>query len=193
VVDPSARWQAAARAELEQIPGFADTFPSGATAVTPAIGERFVQPRLAATLDQLVHAGLDDFYRGDLARSIAADLSTLASPLTLADLERHHARLSAPLALAHSLGMIYNMPPPTQGLVSLLILGVLDRVLTDGMDPLSHEYVHACVEATKLAFSVRDRHITDADYMDVDPQALLEPRALDAMAQRVWMSAAAPA
>jgi len=65
------------------------------------------------------------------------------------------------------------MPPPTQGLVSLQILGVLDRVLRDDMDPLGPEYVHACVEATKLAFAIRDKHITDPDYMDIDPQTLL--------------------
>ncbi|MDI7048165.1 gamma-glutamyltransferase, partial [Escherichia coli] len=67
-----------------------------------------------------------------------------------------------------------------------------DRVLRDDMDPLGPEYVHACVEATKLAFAIRDKHITDPDYMDIDPQALLAPPVLDAMAERISMSAAAP-
>jgi gamma-glutamyltranspeptidase len=31
-------------------------------------------PALAATLEQLGHAGLDDFYRGDVGREVAADL-----------------------------------------------------------------------------------------------------------------------
>ena len=181
------------RRELEPVAGFAETFLVGDKIPgVPAIGERFVQPRLAATLERLAHAGLDDFYQGDLARSIAADLRALESPLSLADLEQHRARLRTPLALAHSLGTIYNMPPPTQGLVSLLILGVLDRVLRDDMDPLGPEYVHACVEATKLAFAVRDKHITDPDHMEIDPQALLAPRVLDAMAERLSMSSAAP-
>jgi len=181
------------RRELETVAGFAETFLVGDTIPgVPAIGERFIQPRLAATLEHLAHAGLDDFYQGDLARSIAADLRALESPLSLADLEQHRARLRTPLALAHSLGTLYNMPPPTQGLVSLLILGVLDRVLRDDMDPLGPGYVHACVEATKLAFAVRDKHITDPDHMEIDPQALLAPRVLDAMAERLSMSSAAP-
>ncbi|SAK60985.1 gamma-glutamyltransferase family protein [Caballeronia ptereochthonis] len=181
------------RQELESVAGFAETFltsdnPTG----VPDIGERFMQPRLAATLEHLAHAGLDDFYRGDLARAIAADLHTLESPLSLADLEQHRARLCKPLALVHSLGTVYNMPPPTQGLVSLQILGVLDRVLRDDMDPLGPEFVHACVEATKVAFRIRDKHITDPDYMEIDPQALLAPGVLDSMAERISMSAAAP-
>ncbi|SAK96482.1 gamma-glutamyltransferase [Caballeronia temeraria] len=178
------------RGELENAPGFAQTFlPDGRV---PRTGERFVNARLAATLQQLADAGLDDFYRGDLARSIAHDLSSLETLITLADLERHTARERTPLALTHTLGTVYNMPPPTQGLVSLLILGVLDRVLTDDMDPLGPEFVHACVEATKLAFKVRDEHVTDPDHMRIDPVTQLDPAALDAMAQHVSTSRAAP-
>ncbi|NPT37297.1 gamma-glutamyltransferase family protein [Paraburkholderia xenovorans] len=181
---------AAKRGELEHVPGFAETFMPGDR--MRQTGERFVNARLAATLQRLAEAGFDDFYRGDLARSIASDLAGLETLLTLDDLERHHARQRTPLALTHSLGTVYNMPPPTQGLVSLLILGVLDRVLTDDMDPLGPAFVHACVESTKLAFRIRDEHVTDPDHMRIDPQATLEPAALDAMAQRVSMTQAAP-
>ncbi|MEM5366297.1 gamma-glutamyltransferase family protein [Paraburkholderia azotifigens] len=178
------------RGELESVAGFAQTFLPDSRA--PRSGERFVNARLAATLQQLADAGLDDFYRGDLARSIASDLGSLETLVTLDDLERHSARERAPLTLKHTLGTVYNMPPPTQGLVSLLILGVLDRVLTDDMDPLGPEFVHACVEATKLAFKVRDQHVTDPDHMRIDPVTLLEHAALDAMASELSMSHAAP-
>src|SRR5262249_26864568 len=133
-----------------------------------------------------------DFYRGDLARGMAAELSALGSPLAAGDLERHRARIVTPLALAHSLGTVYNMPPPTQGIVSLIIVGLLDRVLRDDMDPPGPEYVHACVEATKLAFAIRDAHVTDPDHMDVDPQALLAPERLDELAAQISMDRAAP-
>ncbi|MDR5767541.1 MULTISPECIES: gamma-glutamyltransferase family protein [unclassified Caballeronia] len=176
--------------ELGNVPGFAQTFMPDAR--VPRTGERFVNARLAATLQQLADAGLDDFYRGDLARSIAHDLSSLETLITLADLERHTARERTPLALTHTLGTVYNMPPPTQGLVSLLILGVRDRVLTDDMNPLGPEFVHACVEATKLAFKVRDEHVTDPDHMRIDAVTQLDPAALDAMARQVSMSRAAP-
>jgi gamma-glutamyltranspeptidase len=181
---------AAKRGELEHVPGFADTcLPNGRT---PQTGERFVNARLAETLQRLADAGFDDFYHGDLARSIASDLASLDAPVTLDDLQRHRARERTPLALRHSLGTVYNMPPPTQGLVSLLILGVLDRVLTDDMDPLGPAFVHACVEATKLAFKIRDAHITDPDHMRIDPQSMLDPATLDAMAREVSMTQAAP-
>jgi oxamate amidohydrolase len=193
VTNSQSRCVAAKRDELAGVPGFADTFlHTSRDNALPQAGERFTQPRLGATLQHLARAGLDDFYRGDLARGMAAELSALGSPLALTDLERHAARRVTPLALRHSLGSVYNMPPPTQGLVSLMIVGILDRVLTASMDPLGPEYVHACVEATKLAFAVRDAHITDPDYMEIAAQALLAPAHLDSLATQIKMDCAAP-
>lgn len=181
---------AAKRAELEQQPGFAATFlPDGQP---PDEGARFTQPRLAAVFEQLVRCGLDDFYRGELACSMAADLQRLGSPVALIDLERHESRRRNPLVLPHSLGTLYNMPPPSQGLISLLILGMLDRRMHRDMDGLGAPYVHVSVEATKLAFGIRDRYVTDPDYMSVDPSGLSSAAALDALAARINMDAAAP-
>lgn len=172
------------RAELAAIAGFAETFLHDGDA--PAPGARFAQPRLAATLEQLARAGLSDFYRGDLARSMAQDLAAVGSPLTLADLQLHAPVWTTPLSMAHTCGTLYNMPPPTQGLVSLLILGQLDRLFDAGhMEPLGPSYVHACVEATKQAFRVRDGHITDPRWMQQPAAHWLTPDRLDAMAARI--------
>lgn len=175
--------------ELAGVSGFADAFlPGGAV---PAVAALFTQPRLAATFEQLARAGLDDFYRGDLARSLAHDLARTGSPLTLDDLQRHQALLRTPLQLAHSAGTVYNMPPPTQGLVSLIILGLMDRLGVARFDHLGADYVHAAAEAVKQAFAVRDRCITDPACMTVDPASFLAPQALDDMAARIDMGRAA--
>jgi len=181
---------AAKRGELELQPGFAETFLPGGE--VPAAGEIFKQPRLAATLRQLAAEGLDDFYRGELAHAIAADLVDVGSPLTLADLERHRAQWRTPLRLEHSLGTLYNTPPPTQGVVSLLILGILDALQIDKVDPAGAEYVHLCVEAVKQAFRIRDRHVTDPAYMTVDAQAFLATSKVGALASAIDRRKAAP-
>jgi gamma-glutamyltranspeptidase/glutathione hydrolase len=180
---------AAKRAELEPQPGFRETFLA-AGAVPPA-GSLFRQPRAAATLDELARGGLDDFYRGRLARSIARDLAAAGSPLAAEDLRRQRAKLVKPLVLQHSLGAIYNMPPPTQGLVSLLILGMLDQLGIGRTGSTSADYVHLAVEATKRAFAVRDHCLTDPAYMTVDPQALLAPRKIRELAENVDRARAA--
>jgi oxamate amidohydrolase len=176
--------------ELVERPGFARTFLVDGSA--PATGSLFRQPALAATLEQLARSGLRDFYAGDLAQSIAQDLATLGSPVTKADLARHEAKLLTPLLLRHSLGTVYNMTPPTQGVVSLMILGILDRLNISNLDPLSADYVHLCVEATKQAFKVRDAKVTDPAFMIEPAQALLDASRLDALAANVNRDQAAP-
>ena len=66
------------------------------------------QTALAGTLDHLANAGLDDFYRGDVGREIAADLERIGSPVTRADLTRFRARVREPLSV--SLRVIFDNP-----------------------------------------------------------------------------------
>jgi gamma-glutamyltranspeptidase len=176
--------------ELAQQPGFAGCFLSGGK--PPAQHSLFFQPRMAALLRHLARTGLDDFYRGELAQSIAADLAAIGSPVTLSDLNDYRAERVEPLALAHSLGTIYNLPPPTQGAVSLMILGILDRLHLDQIEPDSADYVHCVVEATKLAFRIRDTEITDPRYMRDPAQDFLKPEFLDSMASAIRLDRVLP-
>lgn len=188
VTDSQAHYTALKRSELEPISGFADIFlPDGAV---PAVGRILRQPALADTLERLARAGLDDFYRGDLARVIAADLERAGSPLTLDDLGTHAARSAEALCLPLKDVSLYNMPPPTQGLASLMILGVFDRLGVDRADGFDH--IHGLVEATKHAFHVRDVHVGDPFVMTEDPWTFLQDTALDRVAGSIHRSRAAP-
>lgn len=176
------------RAELEHVPGFAATFMPGGQ--HPAIGDRFRLPLVAATLEHLARAGLDDFYRGDLARQMARELEAAGSPLRLADLERHRALLVTPLEVSLAHGKAYGMPPPTQGLASMMILGLFERLGCKQAE--CFDYVHGLVEATKQAFIVRDQHVTDPAQMTVVPQDYLSADALDARARGIDAKTALP-
>ena len=154
-------------------------------------GDTLRQPRLADTLQQLAEAGLDDLYRGELARAVAEDLAALGSPLALADLHAHRAEASVPLHVRVGDASVYNHAPPTQGLASLLILALFDRLQAQQADGFEH--VHGLVEATKQAFLIRDAHVGDPAYMTLDPQALLDDAAaLDALAARIDPTRALP-
>lgn len=179
---------AAKLAELENVPGWAGTFLDGGK--PPAAGAIFTQPALAATLRRLAHAGLDDFYRGELARSIGADLERAGSPVNINDYERQRATTTDPLGVRLSCGDVYNTMPPTQGLASLIILGIFDRLGCSEVDGFEH--VHGVVEATKRAILLRNTHVTDPAYMAIDPQSLLDAASLDALAAQVDPSRALP-
>jgi gamma-glutamyltranspeptidase/glutathione hydrolase len=190
----------AKKAEISGTPGFAETFLVNGAA--PARGALFRQPRLAHTLSRIAREGTDTFYRGALARQLAAELAAVGSPLALADLQAHHARLVDPLALSAHQSALFNMVPPSQGVVSLMILGLMERMgarsgwMTSGSDALNGPegaaFIHAQVEATKLAFRVRDAHVTDPAFMKVDARDLLSAARLDALADQFNPARAAP-
>ncbi len=174
--------------ELRRRCEFADQFL--ADGEPPEPGAELRLPALAATLERLGLVGLDDFYRGELSASLAADLERAGSPLTRADLAGQRAEMVAPLVLELPDGRVCNLPPPTQGLASLLILGLARRLGIPRAE--SFEHVHGIVEATKRAFAVRDRELGDPAAMTADPAAFLAPEALGHLGRGLDMERAAP-
>lgn len=168
-------------AELETAPGFVQAFLDAGKA--PEVGVTLKQSALAATLDHLAHAGLDDFYRGDVGREIAADLARIGAPVTREDFERFRAPVEAPLSVQTQAGTLYNVPPPTQGLASLIILALFERLRVDKAETFEH--VHGIVEATKRAFRVRDRVVCDPDRITTPLDRFLGAAFLDEEADKI--------
>jgi gamma-glutamyltranspeptidase/glutathione hydrolase len=181
VTRSQARLTAEKLPEMKEAAGFREAFLVDGK--VPEVGTRLKQSAFAATLDQLAQAGLDDFYRGDVGREIAADLDRIGSPVTRADLENYRAMVEAPLSVTIGAGTLHNTPPPTQGLASLIILSLFDRLRV--REGESFEHVHGLVEATKRAFRVRDRVITDPDRITGDLDRFLGNDFLDAEARKI--------
>jgi gamma-glutamyltranspeptidase len=160
--------------DLKAAPGFLSSFWSDGAPPKP--GARRRPEVLGTVLQHLAHAGLADFYRGDVGREIAADLERIGAPVTRTDLERYDARSVAPLTLKLRRLSLANLPPPTQGLASLLILGIVERLDEARLD--SFEQHHGLIEATKRAFAIRDRHIADPSHLARQPAEFLSDAAL---------------
>jgi len=174
--------------ELKNISGFVETYLSNGK--PPEIGSMFKNLAFAKTLERLARDGLDDFYRGKLARDIVADLVSAGSPVSADDMARHRALVVPPLEVELASGTVYNMPPPTQGLASLILLAVFERLGVK--DAEGFDFVHGLIEATKCAFRVRDAHVTDPKYMDAEPGSFLGTDVIDEMACSVDAAKAAP-
>jgi gamma-glutamyltranspeptidase/glutathione hydrolase len=169
-------------------PGFADAFLSEGK--LPPAGAKRRNPKLADTLEQLAHAGLSDFYRGDVGREIAADLERIGSPVTRRDLETYRARVVEPLSLRLKHSAVYNLPPPSQGLATLLIHGIFERLnVKHGETPEHH---HGLIEAAKRAFAIRDRVVTDPRELTHRPSGFLVPAVLEREAAMIEARHAAP-
>jgi gamma-glutamyltranspeptidase len=188
-VSPSeTRFDPLAHPELVAAPGFAATFfLDGKPAAAGAIRKL---PRLADTLAQLAHAGLDDFYRGDVGREIAADLEQIGSPVTRGDLKAYTASWREPLSLKTKKATLYNTPAPTQGLASLMLLGLYERLAPRSVDGFEH--AHALIEGIKRALPVRDRVCVDFRIATDDFAHLLSGAFLESEAAKIDKRRAAP-
>lgn len=169
-------------------PGFSETFTPGGKAQPK--GARLNSGKLPDTFEQLGRAGLDDFYRGDIGREIAADLEAIGSPVTREDLQKYRAELREPLSLRVRDATVFGCQPPTPGLPTLMILGLYERLGAPKAE--TFEYVHALVEATKRAFRVRDKVSTAFEKLTDNPADWLTDEALQREAAAVKKDRAAP-
>ena len=154
------------------------------------VGDKVINTALATTLKRLASAGLDDFYRGELAEKMAQDLADAGSPITLADFHDHQAKVVEPLTVTTSKGQLYNLGAPTQGLASLLILAIYDQLVDQATTEFDH--MHLLVEATKQAFILRDQLITDERCLTQPLQTLLSDDVIQDCVQRIAINKAQP-
>lgn len=176
--------------EMHKLPGVAGAFLVDGE--VPAVGETFRQPHLARTLETLAERGHRDFYEGHLAARLANGLRQAGSPLTAADLAATAARVEPPLAQAYRGGTLLAHQPPTQGVTTLQIMGILERFDLATIPEGSADYYHVLVEAVKCAFNDRNRYLADPDFSPVPCKKLLSGAALDRVAGQLDMARAQP-
>lgn len=147
-------------------------------------------PLIANTLKLLASNGLDDFYRGEIAANLANDLAKAGSPIRLADFQDYQAKIVDPISVTTSKGKLYNLPAPTQGIASLIILALYDKLYQQADTELSH--IHLLIECTKQAFIKRNAYVTDASRLAIELESLLSDSKLEDMVSNISMKEALP-
>ncbi len=137
-------------------------------------------PALARTFRAIAKDGAATFYRGEVAEQIAAFFAREGGLISRDDLAAHQGEWVTPLGVPFADLTVYELPPNTQGITALQMLGMLDQ-LPLGDSPLAPDTIHMEVETKKLAFADRDAFLTDPAHMRIDPGALISP---DYLAQR---------
>ncbi|MBA4378931.1 MAG: gamma-glutamyltransferase [Gemmatimonas sp.] len=156
---------------LIEHPGFREAFTRDGRA--PAKGEMWTNPMLAATLERIGREGRDAFYRGEMARAIAGTVQKAGGFLSYEDLAAHRSEWVEPISTTYRGVEVWELPPNGQGLATLQILNLLEGFDVAGMGFGSLAYVHAFIEAKKLAFEDRARFYADPEFADVPVAGLL--------------------
>jgi len=140
----------------------------------PRPGARLVQPRLARSLELVAEGGREAFYAGEIAREIVAFAGAHGGLLAEPDFAEARAEWGEPLATTYRGVTIYEPPPNTQGISALQMLNMLEEDDLGALPYLGPDLIHLLVEAKKVAFADRNRHIADPAFVEVPVERLLD-------------------
>jgi gamma-glutamyltranspeptidase/glutathione hydrolase len=156
----------------------------------PELGEMFRQPNLANTLRAIVaaertalasgasrvdaiKAGRDAFYKGDVARRIAAAVQADNGLLSYEDLASYQGKLEPAVSTRFQGYDIHKCGFWSQGPALLMTLNILEAAGIEKLRHGSEPYTHTLIEAIKLAFDDRNAWFGDPLFAKIPAEGLL--------------------
>lgn len=151
----------------------------------PKAGDKFRLPVLAKTLRLIGEKGRAAFYEGALAEDMVMKLRALGGFHTLEDFAETACNYVTPIRTSYRGREICEIPPNGQGITALVMLNILSRAGLDGLDPHGPVRFHYEMEAARLAYDLRDRHVADPSFGEVPVEWLLSERLADELAAQI--------
>ena len=134
------------------------------------LGETWVQPDLAHTLELIRDHGADGFYRGENAERFAGFMADIGGLITEEDLAAYEAKEREPIRGSYRGYDIVSMPPPSSGGVGMVqMLNILEGFDLAAMGHNSADYLHVLTESMRRAYSDRAEHLGDPDFNEAMP------------------------
>ncbi len=132
-------------------------------------------PDLASLLRDIGRAGINTFYRGEIAAAIVAAIKRRDGFVTARDLATHHSQWVDPIGVVYRDVVVYELPPPTQGLTALAMLVRLAAREPSDLQP-GPRFVTMFEEVRDACYPLRDRYITDPDFSTTPIEPFLDPK-----------------
>ena len=177
-------------AEIEELANERHTYLIGGQA--PAEGEIFRNPDLARTLARIAAGGRDEFYKGDIARTIDAYFRRIGGDLRYADFAAHHGEWVTPLGVDYRGYDVYELPPNGQGAAALEMLQLLKGFDLKKMGAGSADALTAMLEAKRLAFEDLAKWYADPAFVKVPVKELLSDAYADRRRKLIDLAKANP-
>ena len=150
---------------------FRDTY--GINGHAPTKGEMFRNPDLAATYRKLAKGGRDVFYRGEIAERTDEYFRKNGGWLRKEDLEAHKSEWVEPVSTTYRGYEVFQLPPNTQGIVTLMMLNILEGFDLRTLGFGTPDTLHLMIETKKLAFEDRARWFADPKFAELPIKGLI--------------------
>lgn len=140
-------------------------------------GDRFIQTDLAATLKRVSENGIKEFYQGQTAKLLIAEMTRHGGLITMEDMQNYSPILRKPVKGSYRGYDIYSMSPPSSGGVHVVqILNILEGYPISEYGHNSARTIHLMTEAMKLAYADRSLYLGDEDFVKVPTQGLVSKK-----------------
>ncbi|NES19245.1 MAG: gamma-glutamyltransferase family protein [Symploca sp. SIO3E6] len=139
----------------------------------PLPGEIWHSPAHAATLREIAATGGESFYRGKLAQRIVDFAASTGGYLSASDLALHQADWVTPISTNYRGVTVWEIPPNTQGIATLIALNILSGFDLSQQGRESAQSYHWQIEAMKLACADLHKYVADERFLQVPPSQLL--------------------
>ncbi len=178
--------------DLAKFPESHRVFQTASTGTYYQPGDTFRQPELAATLKRIA-ADPGDFYHGEIARKLAADMKTNGGLVTEADLAHYQVRERVPVKGRYHGYEIVSAPPPSAGGIALIeMLNILRPYDLAKLGDRTAPEVQRITEAMRRAYMDRTDYLGDPDFAKIPQAALLNPAYADAWRKSIVLDHATP-
>jgi len=151
----------------------------------PNVGEIFKQPALAKTFITISNDGVDAFYKGEIAERIINFMKEQNGFFSSSDLSQFEAEWTNPISLECYDHILWEHGPNGQGIVTQLILGIVEELDIGRYSHNSVDYFHILVEAKKMAFSDAYAHLSDPKTMKKSISDLLSEEYFQTRASQI--------
>ncbi|WP_458525427.1 gamma-glutamyltransferase [Onishia taeanensis] len=132
------------------------------------VGDIFRQPDLAATLKRIAADGAREFYEGETAELIVAEMQAHDGLITMEDLAAYQPVVREPSHGTYRGHDIYAMSPPSSGGAHIVqMLNILENYDIGAMGFNSAATIHVMAEAMKRAYADRSEYLGDTDFVAV--------------------------
>lgn len=157
------------------------------------VGETLKQPELAATLARIRDTGARDFYEGETARLLAADMAAHGGEITLEDLKQYKAIERKALEGTYKGYGVITAPPPSSGGIGILqMMGMLALTDYSKGGAGSASSLHYEAEVMRRYFADRAEWLGDPDFVKVPTKGLVNAEYLRKRAESVQPGKATP-
>ncbi|CAE6747971.1 gamma-glutamyltransferase family protein [Paraburkholderia nemoris] len=150
----------------------------------PRAGSVHRQPLLARSMEAIAEAGARVFYEGYIGQDIVACLRGMGGLHTIDDFAQFHGEYVKPIKASFRGYDVHECPPNGQGIIALLILKILEGFETND-DPLGADRLQREIEATRIAYAIRDASLGDPRGQPVDVDRLLSDESIQALRARI--------